>query len=471
MEDFGQGDTGMSPDSKSIILRLRSGLGAHGFSQAVNLFIRLAEVPLFLTFWGAQHYGEWLMVAAIPSYLAMADGGFTGCTQREMTMRMGAGDRQGAKAAFQSTWILLLILSIAIMGLATVAAVLLPLDEWFKLKSMPGDTLPTVILLLTTHILVGFQCGLIYGGYSCVGRYARGTLLTAVMYLFDFLGLALAIFLGGGPVEAATGFLIGRLAGLVIFLIDLPKVAPWLRFGWTHASRTQVSRLLRPSLASMAFPLGEALNTQGMRLVVGLVLGPVAVASFSSIRTLCRSAMKPIAVIAHLIEPEMALAFGASNNGLVRKLFTRASQITIWAALPACIILWFIGEPLLDLWTRSQITMDVPLFGFLLLASATNSLWFTALMVPYATNRHGRVALIFLGANGCMLLIATILMPFSNLSGSGVAVLAAELAMAACVLPMAFQLSKETAHEWFMQVIKPPVTIITSLWQNANSRS
>jgi len=461
----------MSPDTKSIILRLRNGLGAQGFSQAVNLFIRLAEVPLFLSFWGAQRYGEWLMIAAIPSYLAMADGGFTGCTQREMTMRMGAGDRQGAEAAFQSTWVLLLILSIAIMGLAALTAALLPLDEWFKLKSMPGEILPAVILLLTAHILVGFQCGLIYGGYSCVGRYARGTLLAALMYLFDFIGLSLAVFLGGGPVEAAAGFLIGRQAGFLIFLIDLPNVAPWLRFGWRHASRAQIARLLRPSLASMAFPLGEALNTQGMRLVVGLMLGPVAVAAFSSIRTLCRSAMKPIVVIAHLIEPEMALAFGAGKHDLVRKLFTRSSQITIWATLPACMALWFVGEPLLDLWTRNQITMDVPLFAFLLLASATNSLWFTALMVPYATNRHGRVALIFLGANGSMLLMAAVLMSFSNLSGSGVAVLVAELAMAAWVLPMAFHLSKKSAHEWLMQVIKPPVIIITTLWQNANYRS
>lgn len=460
----------MNPDQQSIILRLRNGLGAQGFSQAVNLFIRLAEVPLFLSFWGAQRYGEWLMIAAIPSYLAIADGGFTGCTQREMTMRMGAGDRQGAEAAFQSTWVLLLILSIAIMGLAALAAALLPLDEWFKLKSMPGEILPAVILLLTAHILVGFQCGLIYGGYSCVGRYARGTLLTAVMYLFDFAGLALAVFLGGGPVEAATGFLIGRLAGLVIFLIDLPKVAPWLRFGWTHACRTQVSRLLRPSLASMAFPLGEALNTQGMRLVVGLVLGPVAVASFSSIRTLCRSAMKPIVVIAHLIEPEMALAFGACKHDLVRKLFTRSSQITIWAALPACIILWFIGDPLLDLWTRSQIAMDVPLFAFLLLASATNSLWFTALMVPYATNRHGRVALLFLGANGCMLLMATILMTFSNLSGAGVSVLAAELAMAACVLPMAFHLTDEAPNDWLTYVGRPPIAMLVELWAKTTTQ-
>lgn len=333
----------MNPTHKPVIQRLRGALGAQGFAHVVNLLIRLAEVPLFLTFWGAERYGEWLMVAAIPAYLAMADGGFTGTTQREMTMRMGAGDRQGALATFQSTWVLLLIVSAVVITAVALATILLPLSHWLNLKSMPGNTLTVVILLLMGHIIVGFQCGLIYGGYSCEGRYARGTILVTLMYLLSFAGLAVAVMLGGGPVAAATGFLAGRLIALLIFLLDLPGVVPWLRFGWQDASQAEVARLLSPSLASMAFPLGEALNLQGMLLVVGLLLGPVAVTVFSAIRTLCRSAMKPITIVVNLVEPEMALAYGAGNHDLVRRLFNRSSQITLWIVLPACVVLWFAG--------------------------------------------------------------------------------------------------------------------------------
>lgn len=438
----------MNPVHQPVLQRLRRGLGAQGFSQVVNLFIRLAEVPLFLAFWGAERYGEWLMVAAIPSYLAMADGGFTGTTQREMTMRMGAGDRPGALAAFQSTWVLLLILSAVLLGLAFLAVTLLPFDHWLKLNSMPGATLSIVILLLTVHIVLGFQCGLAYGGYSCEGRYARGTNLQSFGYLFDFGGLALAIILGGGPVAAAAGFLAGRVLGLAIFLVDLPKVAPWLSYGWLHASKGQMARLFRPSLASMAFPLGTALNHQGMRLVVGLVLGPVAVAVFSSLRTLCRSALQPISIAIRLIEPELALAHGAGNQILVRTLFLRASQITVWLALPACVLLWFLGEHVLQFWGRGKITLDVPLYAWLLLGSAVNSLWYVALSVPYATNRHGCVALVFVTVYGCMLLLATIFMKWFGLPGAGAALLLAELSMAAWVLPVAFSMSATRPADW-----------------------
>ena len=57
---------------------MRRGAGAQAFNQVVQIFVRLAEVPLLLGFWGLQLYGEWLMVATIPVYLAIADGGFAG---------------------------------------------------------------------------------------------------------------------------------------------------------------------------------------------------------------------------------------------------------------------------------------------------------------------------------------------------------------------------------------------------------
>ena len=75
--------------TSSLRGRLSRGLGAQGFSQVVQILIRLGEVPLLLHFWGTQLYGEWLMLTAIPAYLAIADGGFTGAASREMSMRSG----------------------------------------------------------------------------------------------------------------------------------------------------------------------------------------------------------------------------------------------------------------------------------------------------------------------------------------------------------------------------------------------
>lgn len=459
----------MNQGTRPIIDRLRKGLGAQVFGQAVTIFIRLAEVPLFLAYWGPDRYGEWLMVAAIPAYLAMADGGFTSTTQREMTMRMGAGDRQGALSVFQSTWMLLLIVSTVVMAAAAVAAVLLPLDHWFNLKSMPRNTLTIVILLLASHVVVSFQGSLIYGGYCCEGRYARGTFLIAVMYMLDFGGLSLAVIFGGGPVEAALGFLVGRLVGLLLFLYDRPKVAPWLSYGRRYASRDQVVRLFRPSLASMAFPLGEVMNIQGLRIAVGMVLGPVAVTVFSSIRVLSRIALNPILRLTKLTEPEMALAFGNGNHDLMRKLFARSSQLTLWTVLPVCAMLWYVGEPLLHLWTHGKITLDAPLLALLLLASVANSIWLTALMVSFSTNRHEGAALFYAAVQCSAVLVVVLFANQFGLTGVGCALVITEIMLTIWVLPQALRLTAMSFASWIRTVASPPIFLFGFVRKHSRS--
>src|SRR5512134_1834456 len=120
----------MTSEDRTLLSRLTKGLGAQGYSQAVQIFIRLAEVPLLLGLWGTQLYGEWLILAAIPACLAICDGGFAGAASREMSMRSGAGNRPGALSLFQSTWIFLLFASL-IFGLFTLVVVqFAPLHTW-----------------------------------------------------------------------------------------------------------------------------------------------------------------------------------------------------------------------------------------------------------------------------------------------------------------------------------------------------
>ena len=92
----------LMPNNRST--RIIRGLGANGVTQASQLLMRLAEVPVLLLLWGAAGYGEWLLIAALPTALSFSDGGFTKTARREMAMRAGRDDSVGIAAVFQSTW-------------------------------------------------------------------------------------------------------------------------------------------------------------------------------------------------------------------------------------------------------------------------------------------------------------------------------------------------------------------------------
>lgn len=439
--------------------RLLGGLGAQGVSQAVQIFIRLAEVPLFLHFWGAQGYGEWLMLAAIPVYLSIADGGFARAASRDMSMRTAAGDQPGALSVYQSIWLLLLGVSL-LVGLTTFGLEILPIAQWLDFQFIDSASTKVVLLLLVTHVLVGFQGGLINGGFWCSGRYPLGMLLAAQTALIEFISLAVALFLDGGPIEAASAFLGGRVVGTLLSWIVLRFATPWLHFGWKRASMSEIRRLTAPALASLAFPLGNALNIQGMRIIVGIVLGPPAVAIFTPIRTMTRMAMQPRAIITQLMQPEMAFAYGREDKVLFRRILLRASQLALWGAFVTCLIMALLANLLFSTWTDHQVALDWLLFGLLLITVIIDGAWYTTLMVMYSTNRHLLAGTYFmLVYGGLALILGYAFGSHLGLWGVGLALLFVELAMAVYIIPMALKLTTQSFMGWLSFVINPPTDL------------
>ena len=440
--------------------RILKGIGAQGFAQVVQIFIRLAEVPLLLSFWGTQLYGEWLMLSALPIYLSISDGGFAGAACREMTMQSGEGKRNPILTIFQSTWVLLIAISIVTVLLAIGFLQFVPVKNWLGFSIISGAETKIVLLLLVVHVLVSFQGGLLHGGFWIAGRYSNSMYFIALTQLMEFVGFAIVVFLGGGPVQAAIGYLLGRAVGTGMMWKGQRKATSWLEHGFKHASWKEIMRLATPALSSLAFPLGQTLNIQGMRLVVGIVLGPPAVALFVPLRTLSRVVMQPANTISRLIEPELALAYGSGDNSLFRRLFTKSCQLALWGCLAACIIIgpfsaWFFPQ-----WTDGRLIIPWAAYLLLLLGVVVNSLWNTAMMVSYAINRHMRIASYYILVYG----IATVSLGFlgaatMGLSGAALALLVVEIAMAVIVIRVTIQMAGISEVAWVKIVLKPILNI------------
>jgi len=441
--------------------RVLKGTRAQAFAQAVQVFIRLAEVPLLLAFWGAQLYGEWLMLAAIPAYLSIVDGGFATATCRDMTMKSGAGDRQGALVVFQSTWLLLLLVSFIVFQLTYSLTALAPITKWLRFSAMNASDTQAVLLLLVLHVLVGFQGGLLHGGFWATGKYPSGMVFSAATQLLEFMGLGLAVILGGGPVKAAAGYLGGRVLGTILMWIGQRRTCSWLRYGFAHASLFELQRLAIPAFSSLAFPLGNALNIQGTRIVVGLALGPVAVAIFAPLRTLSNLGKQPSAIINRLIEPEMALAYGAADENLFARIFFKSCQLSFWGFLLVALVIGAGAHWVFPVWTSGKVVMEWSTFILLLVAVLINSLWFTALMVPYATNRHARISVFYmLIYGGGSFLIAYFSSKGFGLNGTAAALISVEAVMALIVIRTALKMVHVDLCQWAVSVIKPPLSLM-----------
>jgi O-antigen/teichoic acid export membrane protein len=453
--------TGAAINRQSIISRLGRGASVQVFSQIIQAVVRFAEIPIFISAWGVQLYGEWLMLVAVVTYLSMGDMGFVSAAGREMSMRSSAGNNEGALSVFQSTWVLLLFISFAAVSLAFCLADTPLLIDFLGFSSIRPDEGRILIMLLVLYVLIGFQGSLFVGGFWCAGRYPLGIFWSAIAQLLEFGGLVAALITGGGPVQAATYFMLGRLLGTTLTWISMHLTVPWLKFGISHASMGELNRLFIPALASSFFPIGNALNIQGLRLVVGVVLGPSMVVVFTPLRTLSRFAIQPLATINRVIEPELSMAFGKRDKTLFTDLFTHACQIGLWTGLSACLFLALISNWMFPLWTGGKIAINWPLYSMLLLSAALNAIWYTALMAPYATNRHERIGLFYCLVFGVFAVVAAYAgVKLLGLIGLGIALLTVEIIMAIFVIPASLKFVGLSWNAWFGVVIKPPTFLI-----------
>jgi len=441
---------------KSIVQRLLKGFGANMYGQSVIIIIQLAGVPILLHSWGPELYGEWLILFAIPAYLSMTDLGFSQSAANDMTARVARADRAGALTVFQSLGALVFLLAVAGLVLVAAAATLLPLGSWMHFVILSTPQVRWVLCLLAAEVLVRLTEGISQAGFRANGDYALGTAVYSSTLLTQYGSVWLLAALGMGPVAAAAAFFAIRAMVTPTVALVLVRRHPWLRFGFEHARLAQLRTLVRPALANTGLPLAQALNVQGMVLLVGTALGPIAVVTFSTLRTLTRLALQLVFTVSHAAEPELASAIGKDDYPLVRTLYQHMLRGGVWLALTASIGLVLTGSWILRLWTHGNVDMNSALFHWLIASAAASVLWYGSLILLKAANRHLRAAVVYAVSAGTALALAALLLKATgSLASAGASLLVMDAAMATYTLRAAGRLCSSSVLNSLYPALNP----------------
>jgi len=439
----------------SVARRLVGSFGASALGPGVTLLVQLANVPVMLRLWGPELYGEWLMLSAIPTYLLLSDLGFGNVAGSAMTMSVHAGDRAGARRIFQSTTALVSLSSLILAAVAVTFILLLPLQKIFSLRAMPLSEARATLLLLCLNCLVILQWSVLMSAYRATGRYARGMLIVNLIRIVEGAGIFVILFTHGRPEALAAYMLVVSLLGTIWLVIQHTRYAPWLRMGVREAHWGTLRGLVRPAFAFMAFPACAAISTQGMTLVIGFTLGPLAVALFNPMRTLSRIPLQLTDAIKNSAWPELSAAFGRNDQPLARRLHRGAFQASLLIAAALTVVLWFVGPFAFRLWVHGRMVIALLPFHLLLVEVFVNSLWNTSSSVAMSVNRHERVSLWYLVFSVLSIVIVAVLSRYIGLAGVGVGMLVADLAMFVTVLTISTSIVGDTVPSLLMACCRP----------------
>jgi O-antigen/teichoic acid export membrane protein len=436
--------------------RFLHGFGATAIGPIVTILVQIIGVPVYLHSWGPKLYGEWLVLSAIPTYLAFSDVGFGNVAANDMTLRVARGDRPGALQTFQSTWLFISFTSLLVLLVFIAGIWLLPITRWLNLSSMTPAETRAILILLCTYALLSLQADLTTSGFRCEGNYALGMLIKNILRLTEGATVMVMVAFHAKPIHAAAAFLAMRLVGTPLMGWLMMRKSPWLHYGFRHATLQCTRALAIPAVAYVAFPVGSALSIQGMVLVIAAMLGPIAVATFSTMRTLTRFGFQLMEAVKNSVWPELSAAYGRENWPLARRLHRIACQVSLWSSVGTVVFLFFAGERIVSVWTHGRIVMDVPTFHWLLLVILANSFWYTSSVVTIASNTHERVAAVYLAGTVTSLFLARLLMPHFGISGAAMALLAIDVIVGWYVLSSSLTTLKENTSDFCASMFRLP---------------
>ena len=372
--------------------------------MGVSILVQLVTVPVMLSAWGVPMYGQWLVLSAIPTYVALSDLSFSNVAGNSMVMLRASGRHVEAVALGRRLWSIVTAMSVlAAFGAVVIAFAIGPLLD--RESPIGPAEVQVVLVALLLHIVVDNQFGVLDAWYRAAGRYPTGATLRQASRLVEWAALLGAVILGARPGMAAIVFLLGGLTGLCVSWVVLRRVVPWSEFRIEAPHLPTARQLAAPGMAFAAFPVGNALAVQGFTIAIGATLGATAVVVFSTTRTLTRMALQAMASINAAIAPELSRAVGAGYIEEARNIVRHAVQLSV--GLSAIIVagMAVLGPEAIAWWTRGLVEPDEPLLYVLLLGMLANAVWYTLSATLIATNHHHRLAALYLsGTFGALVL-------------------------------------------------------------------
>lgn len=411
--------------------RIIHGFGANGFGQAVTILIQLASVPILISAWGIQLYGEWITLSAIPAYLVLSDIGLSFVAGNSLALIAEKGETWQMQTIFQSTWVMVSSLSIVVLIPVVVIVWFTEPGKFLGLTQITGSALNITLLLLFFHVALSMQTGIMQLPFRVLKRNPFSVAVVNMIRLLEWAMATVVVLAGGKVVEVALTFLLVRGLGNFFLWLILRRSGSSLQFGIRYASLHTIRTLLVPSLASMSFTLGLSFTIQGFILLVGGMIGSVGVAVFSIYRTFTRVSVQLATAVNQAIWPELSYAFGANDIGKVKKLIIKMLQFAVVLSVFSVLAVYYLGETIIDFWVTKALAHNTQLLIGLTLAASIHILWKPFWDAQMAINKHTHFAVFFLAISALSVILGWVFLLAFGLEGTGYAMLVSECLLAA----------------------------------------
>lgn len=448
----------------NVFRRILKGSGANAMTLTAKSFEQLFLIPILLSAWSVELYGEWLLITAIPVYFAMSDLGFVQAGSNELARRASQESEENVTRFFREFTAAFTGWSLMLFALFCAAALLMPLNEWLGLSIMTSSEASAVFLALVLVALVSTNNDALLAGLRVRRLFHVGLLIRAIgAYARIILTFILVFFLDGAPVEVALLNLILRIVEYGTCQILLHRLHLPPSFAIFARRQNRLMPYLLIGLEMMLMPAAYALSLQGTTILVGTIVGTVAVAAFNTHRTLARMATTVLNMFVRPLRAEAGLLQRPEDVPALAALLNRLSRITFWLSICLAVPLILFGETFFTYWTHGSIPFTETIFALLLMASVIEGIWNIAGSIRLGSNRHRPIVWGFLILSVLGLGLSALLGHLAGTIGIAFSLVLVNLAMCMFTIIVTSSLLDQSVGAYLANLVKPPISEVTGI--------
>ncbi|WP_150122710.1 lipopolysaccharide biosynthesis protein [Rhodopirellula islandica] len=424
--------------------RLAANFSVGMYSKSLILARQLAIVPLFISAWGPEYFGEWLLISSIPSFLAMSNLGVGTSAATRAVLALGAQNYREANSLCLTA-----IVFIALFGgpLLLAVASLALLGFQFPVSSFEllGAPWPVFLILLgsvfPTQLCAPLEAYWIHGQ-----RAAASSMILSTQVAVELVVTAAVVASGGMAFAVSIGILFSKLSCLVLYAVLSFSMVN--RGAGATVSFGVLSKLLVSGIGFQLSAVWQAILFQGTLWVAALTLGTTGAAKWGTLRTLCRTGNQVLTLVNQSIAPELQNAIAKDEVGLARELHSAGVMVSIVLSVPMAIALSLFGPMVYEVWTKGMFSVPPFAWWLMSLSLVLHSFWWTSSVVHRASNRPWRINSLGVASAACSAFCMYYLSMAFGVSGLATGLVVFELIMAVFVLQSSLRILGDTLQQF-----------------------
>ncbi len=337
--------------------------------KIINMGIVFLTVPLLLKYLDKEQYGVWATLFSLVNIIFFIDGGIGNGLKTKLSEALSAKNTHLAKQYISTAYLSIFVIAISVFLVSLLLISHINLQDLFN-TSIGNSELKTVLTYLSALVCFGFLLSLYKSLFYANQQTAKVELSMLIYQVLILTALFICVkYLDRNLLFVAIIYGVSNIVIGIIFTIHFfykqKNLIPSIRF----FNKQKIRNLLSLSLAFFVIQLCMIVIFTTDNLIIANLLSPSEVTFYDIVYKLFQVLIM-LSLIAQ--DPLWALytdAYQKRDYNWIKKTIFGLNKLFV-VFLVILVILYFIANPLIEIWTQKELVISQSLLVLMAIFTA-----------------------------------------------------------------------------------------------------